>query len=262
MSRLLTQNKRKNLIVFFLYPIIASFLSFKLDLNFVWSIFFFFVVPSIHLSILIPKSVKKTLVVSPAAAFTGFILIDTIAHLTRTWYVPSVFSVRIFNLIPFEDLIWGVSFMYFIIMFYEYFFDSHNDKKVLRPKMKIAFSLMGVVISTILLLLTIAPHLLQIPFFYLWFGMMLFLLPVIVELARKPHLIQKFILTAAYFFPVTFIQEVTSLKLDYWTFPGNEVIGWINIFGVTFPFEEFFFWFVLTAMGILAYYEFFDDDEK
>ena len=28
------------------------------------------------------------------------------------------------------------------------------------------------------------------------------------------------------------------------------------------PFEEFFFWFVMSAIGILSFYEFFDDDRK
>jgi len=36
----------------------------------------------------------------------------------------------------------------------------------------------------------------------------------------------------------------------------------VELFGLKFPFEEFLGWFVLAAIGILAVYEFVDDDRK
>lgn len=50
--------------------------------------------------------------------------------------------------------------------------------------------------------------------------------------------------------------------LGQWTFPGDQFIGWVNMLGVRFPFEELLFWFMLAAIGILSYYEFFDDNRK
>jgi hypothetical protein len=56
--------------------------------------------------------------------------------------------------------------------------------------------------------------------------------------------------------------ELTGLELQLWTFPGTHFIGWVDLLGYKFPFEEFFFWFVLSAITILSYYEFFDDNRK
>jgi len=261
-KELFTKEKRRDFVVFLAYPIIASFLLFQLNLNFIWSIVLFFALPSVHLSALLPKSIKKTLTASLALGATALVTVDLIAHLNEVWYVPSIFPIRIFGLVPIEGLAWWTFLMYFTIMFYEYFFDAHRDRKILRPRMKYAFLIMLTVVIAVVLFLLFAPQLLNISFFYAWFGIILALLPVIIELVRRPLLIQKFLPTAAYFFLLAFIYEITALKLGYWSFPGDEAIGIINIFGVTFPFEEFFFWFILAAMAMLAYYEFFDDDEK
>jgi len=32
--------------------------------------------------------------------------------------------------------------------------------------------------------------------------------------------------------------------------------------GYSMPFEEFFFWIILSTIAILSFYEFFDDDRK
>ena len=61
---------------------------------------------------------------------------------------------------------------------------------------------------------------------------------------------------------MNFIYDIAALKLGWWTFPGTEFIGWISIAGVSFPIEEFIFWIILFALGVLSYYEYFDDDEK
>src|SRR3989338_3791222 len=46
-----------------------------------------------------------------------------------------------------------------------------------------------------------------------------------------------------------------------WNFPG-QYIGKINIFGLEFPFEEFFFWTIMSSVSILSYYEIFVDDGR
>lgn len=254
--------KGLDLLIFSLYPVLASVLSFLFNLNFAWSVFLFFGLPSIHLSFLLPKSIKKTLWFSLLVAIPLALIVDHIAHLTSIWHVPTIFPFRIFGQVTVEDVVWGILLAYYTIMFYEYFYDAHRDRKLLRPKMKICLSIIAIMFVVFLIVLYSAPNLLDIPFFYFWFGTILFFLPVAVEFWRKPKLVEKFLPTAVYFFYVSFVYEVTALKLGWWTFPGNEVLGWVTFLGERFPFEELFFWFVITAMTILSYYEFYDDDEK
>ena len=88
------------------------------------------------------------------------------------------------------------------------------------------------------------------------------LIPLLISLFKFPNLSKKFFLAGSYFFFFAFVYELTALKLGWWKFIGNDFIGWVSIFKLSFPFEELFFWFLLLAMAILSYYEFFDDDGK
>jgi hypothetical protein len=71
----------------------------------------------------------------------------------------------------------------------------------------------------------------------------------------------KLIKLAIFFFGLTLTIELVSLKTDLWIFPG-QYFGLINIFGLTFPLEEFIFWICLSAPAVIAYHEFSIDDEK
>ncbi len=106
------------------------------------------------------------------------------------------------------------------------------------------------------------PSLLNIPYFYLWFGIILLLVPVVAQFMTHSRMDMKILKTSAYFFYLTFIYEVTALQLGWWDFPGSKFIGWVTILGVKFPIEELAFWIFLFSMAIISYYEFFDDDEK
>jgi len=55
--------------------------------------------------------------------------------------------------------------------------------------------------------------------------------------------------------------EITALKLDQWRFLG-EYLGLIPLFGVYIPYEEFFFWIIMSTIISLTYYEFLIDDGK
>lgn len=107
------------------------------------------------------------------------------------------------------------------------------------------------------------PEFLVVKYAYLYIGLIIFLLPAVSFLSFFPRLLSKYIKTASYFFSLNILVELTGLNLGQWQFPNNGYfIGWVELFGYRFPFEEFFFYIILAAIGILAYYEFFDDDRK
>jgi len=147
-------------------------------------------------------------------------------------------------------------------MFYEYFVDKHATKRLWNPKLKYLLTA-GILIFIIFTLLFInSPKLLNIPYFYLWFGIVLTLLPFIFQWFEFPHVTKKFLLVGIFFFYLHFLYEITALKLGWWAFPGQEFIGQVSLLGVIFPIEEVVFWFILLALAILSFYEYFDDDEK
>lgn len=71
----------------------------------------------------------------------------------------------------------------------------------------------------------------------------------------------KFIKTGVFFFMLYLIYELTAVNLGQWYFPG-EYVGWVELAGARFPFEELFFWMMLSSSAVLALYEGFVDDKK
>jgi len=238
-------------------------LSLLFNLNTLTSIILFLGIPSFYLSFRGPKYIKKSIFFSLIVSIPTIIMIDYIAHLTNIWVIPySILPFRLFGSVTLEVILWAIFNFYFVIMFYEYFLDKHFTKRLLNPKIKYLILAILIIFLIFIIFLFNATDLLKIPYFYLWFGIILILIPIINQLLSYPALTTKLFKTAAYFFYLTFIYEVTGLTLGWWAFPGTEFIGWVSILWASFPIEEIVFWCILFAMAILSYYEFFEDDEK
>lgn len=248
--------------LFLLYPIIASILCFVFKLNFAWSVFLFLGLPSIHLSFLRPNLVLRTLTFSVIGSVPMGLVVDYVAHINKSWFVTSIFSYRLLGLVPIEDMIWVILFLYFVVMFYEYFYNGNLSKKFFGRHLKLLIAIELTITMIFLVLLKISPQLLIIHFFYFWLGLFFVFIPVVIELIINPELVKKFFPVAVYFFLFSFIYEITALKNGMWWFPSKGVVGYISLLGVSFPFEEFFFWFTFMAMACMSYYEFFDDDNR
>lgn len=256
--------KTIHLTILLAWPLIASLISFWIEADMLMSTILFLGAPCLYL-IIIQKgkiNIKKISIFSLTMVIPVITIVDYIVHLNNQWLVNSLFSYRLLSLVPLEDYIWSFLMACFIILFYEYFFDHHNPHKIWGRRMTQLAVLFGSLLIVFLILYQWFHYLLYIPYFYFWFGSVLVAIPLLLEFIRRPSLIVKIFPTAAYFFFFSFIYELTALRLEQWIFPGTQYIGWVSIFGVGFPFEEFFFWFVLFATAVLCYYEFFDDDEK
>ena len=127
--------------------------------------------------------------------------------------------------------------------------------------MKYLIVLVLVSFSLFIAVLVASPALLRIPYSYLALGVILGLIPIILEAVHCPQKFRKLLQAQAYFFYLAFVYEVTALKLGWWAFPGTEFVGWLEVFGVRFPFEELFFWIMLGSLAALSYYQFFDDEQ-
>lgn len=256
------KNKKLDLILLLIYPIVAVVFSHLLKINAFASVLIFFGLPSLYLTIRGFKYAKRSLVFSLLSSIFLMVVIDYIAHLTGQWVVPNSILPRIFEYVTIEVVLWAVLNCYLVVIFYEYFIHHHFVNNLYDKKLRSLF-ITGVLIFIVFLFLyNLFPHYLYIPYFYFWFGLTLILIPILLQFITHPKLISKFLETAAYFFYLTLTYEITALQLGWWDFPGSQFIGWISIFNIKFPLEELVFWLVLFAMAILTYYEYFDDNEK
>ncbi|MBI5139354.1 hypothetical protein HZA26_01965 [Candidatus Nomurabacteria bacterium] len=253
--------KKIDLIILLIYPIFGAIISHLLNINAFGSVIVFFGIPSLYLTFKEKRHIKRAALFS-LLAVPIMIIVDYIAHLNDQWIIPNSVLPRIFEYVTIEVILWAVFHFYFVIMFYEHFLHHHFTKNLWSQKIRYLITLCIFSFSIFLTLYSFFPASLQIEYFYLWVGIILILIPIILQLFSHPKFISKFFETAAYFFYLTLTYEITALQLGWWDFPGKQFIGWIYISNIKFPLEELIFWLMLTAMAILTYYEYFEEEEK
>ena len=257
--------KKRDLIFILIWPIIAAILSLLLKANILVSILLFMVIPSAYLSIININAIRKAAIFSFALSIPLAIIVDHIMEQTGGWFLPySVFgSLRILEFVTIEQIIWLLFYLYFIVMFYETFLEKECANKPYFSKFKYLIITLYLSLGLFVMFHFLRPELLKIDYFYLKFGLIFGALPVLLMFLKFPALYSKLLRAGAYFFYFSFIYEITALNLGQWEFPAaNQLIGYINLFGLKFPYEELIFWMILGGIGALVYYEFFDDDLK
>lgn len=258
-------SKKVNLVLVILWPIAASLISLAINAGTFTSMLLFLAVPGAYLSLFKKDFVLKAAIFSLITAIPIGIVADYIMELTGGWYLPnSIFGdFRLFNYVSAEQIIWLFFYVYFVIIYYEVFLEDHKAISNFHINMKYMFLIMASMLGIFLFFYTFSPKTLEINYFYLKFGIVIVLLPIIIVLAKFPQLSGKFFKASTYFFFLSITYEVTALKLNQWSFPAeNQFVGIIELFGQRFPFEELFFWIILGSLATLSYYEFYDDDKK
>ena len=259
------QNKKFiDLLLLLAYPVIGYFISFTLNINAFFSSFVFFGVPALHLCLRRPRAIKRSLIFS-LFALPMMIVIDYISQITKIWAWPlpnSIFPFKLLGHVSIEILVWAYLNFFVVVMFYEYFFETNHIKKLWYPITRQFVYLQAVFCGIFIILMIAWPNLLHIPYWYLVFGLLFLLPPIILEEIRFPHVFLKLLKASVYFMYLTFIYEIAALKIGWWQFPSKQFIGVLPILGLRIPFEEFLFWIILLGLTILSFYEYFDNNER
>ncbi len=251
-----------DILVMVLLPAVSAGFSFAMKANYLISTLLFFGLPALWCSLSARDRLGKVALFSLLFSFPFTLLVDYLGAFNGAWWIPhSLFPWRLFRIIPVESFFWGFLYVYAVIIYYVHFLDK-GKPVILATRMKYLLSLELLLLMIFFLTLWFKPSLLKIKFAYFWIGTILVFLPAFVFLSFYPEQIFKFFKCVAYFFYLTATFEYTALRLGQWFFPGEEFIGWIKFFGYRIPVEEALFWFILSPMGILSYYKYFDDDEN
>lgn len=251
---------RVDILILVIMLIVSVFLSVALKLNFLFTSLLLYGLPSIWFSCKNQKMIKKSLLFSFALIVPFFITFNYLGTIGKAWYVPStVFSFRFFGLYPLEDFIWGILVTYALVMCYEHFIGNKNPK--INPKIKYLNYIGISLILLFFILLIFNPELLIIKYIYAWAGLISVLLPASLFFIYHSKESQKFLPISIYFSLVFFVSEMLGVTLKHWVFPGD-YIGWVSFFGISFPFEELFFFIIVFPLAVLSYYKFFADNLK
>ncbi len=195
------KREKFDLAVLLAYPIAASLLCLALKAGTFTSILVFFGIPSLYLSFRAKKFISRSLVFSLVIGLPLMFVIDYIAHITRTWLIPfSIINFRFLGYVTIEVLVWAVLYCYYIVMFYEYFLDRHVSIPKYGKNMRLLVLFVLLLLALFFSVFLISPAYLNIPYFYLVFGLVLVLLPILLVLLNFPRLFSKLLKATAYFF--------------------------------------------------------------
>jgi len=226
-----------------------------LRVNFLTSTLLFFGLPSAYLLWRKPKDIKKTVAASLIFGLLFGFILDFVAEFNHAWSWPDVsglvFSYKLLGLVPIDVMIWYVLWVFSIVVFYEHFIER-NDPDRISPNYRRALYPALTAIAMLVLLFITNQEVFEIRNAYLVVGLGS-LLPFLVFMLEDPTLFEKFWKVSLYFFLLYLSFEVTALKLNQWSFPG-EYIGTVSLFEVTFPVEELVFWMLLSSTIVLSYY--------
>lgn len=255
-------SKRQDFWLVLIWPLFAAFLCLSFPINFAASTIVFYVIPSVYLSIKMSGQIVKTSVMS----FTGALIwstFDYIWELTNAWNLTSIANYKFLDVISIEAPIWSFFWFYFLIICYEYFYEKDGSKEKTQPltyKLLVA-GLFGFLLLSFLVVFLNAD--LRVPYSYLVLGSIVCIVPIILMTKKYPALRKKFFYAGLYFFYATIVYEMIGLYNHYWYFPDvGQFIGKTHLLGFPLPFEEIVLWITLGSIGVLSWYEFFDDDRK
>ncbi len=252
---------RGHLIILTVWSLLATALSFAIHADTIVSTLLFLGVPSLLLALWAPQYVPKAILFG-VIFLPLWLFVEYVMHSTGQWYAASPFQGRFLGAIAYNSPLWFFLVQFYIIMFWEYFLEHERHIQIWGRRMtRLALSLLCFFLITVAAWKWV-PQLLNIPYFYFVLMVTVFILPVTLELRAHPKLLPKFLKIGSYFAYVFILYELTGIALGHWYFPSTSFIGWIELFGQRFPFEEFISWILIGSVTCVSWYEHFDDDDR
>lgn len=244
------------------YFIVATLAILKWRIGYTETALIYWGGPSLYISTIRPAIIKKTALYSLLTIIPLSFIIDYIGHVSGSWFEPTALTgIRILGVFPADIFIWGFCYSYFVVSFYEYFFDDDRGKGIFSPRLKILGYTLAALVVAFSAVYFIHKEWLVITYFYILLVAGLFIIPFTVILWKYPHLFKKIVLQGLYFAVVSLIFEATALAVGQWQYLGQHYLGRVEMLGVMFPVEEAL-WILFAVPAYLCIYEYFADDRQ
>ena len=252
------KSRKFDLVLFLIWPIIASLLSFLWHVNILGATILFFVLPGIYLSLRSRKCVARAALFS-LTCLLFLLAAEYFAIKNSAWlFNPEALVLpRLLNTVALEAVLWEFAWVYLVTLFFEHFFDKDAHTNLAGPRLKfLFFAFMVVFISTLLLAVNEIPA--SVPYYYLILGIITSVIPISFVLFERPTLFTTLAKVTLYFTYLHFVMEITEMALGHWTFPGQFLYG-LDLFAQKLPAEELLFWVILGGAAIVSLYQYFDE---
>lgn len=226
----------------------------------------FFAIPGLYLVIRYWRRNYHAFLFSIAAGLaTGFPL-QVAADLNNIWnYDLPFFDFFTFGGLRMIPLVWYIVWIGFSISAYSAFFDCHIHRIPPQHRFwKIHYRfliLCGLVTAASMYLLLAYPEAYIIPYPYIIFGSLLFVVPTLCILFFHPQLLRDTLKAAVFFSFFMAVYELVGLKIGWWTYSGDYIAA-VPMFGTVLPVEEIILWVLFGALFAVVVYEEVEHDAK
>lgn len=244
------------------FPPLITAASFLFHLSLMTGTILSFVIPSLVLAFHIGKPAWRIAGISLLLLLPMTIIFDPLNVLNGAWMVrSSILPWRLFGITPIEMFVWGWSLAFLMILLYESTVDKHRNipRSQFPPSRLIIIDIVLIAIFSVLIM--VAPWLLKISWSYAFSIIVAMILPALFYLRRHQQAIEKFALIQLLILYMAFWHEIAAVGLDWWSFPGQTILGWISIGSFRIPWEEFLWWAIVAFAG-LSFFEYVADDRK
>ncbi|MCR4311062.1 MAG: hypothetical protein NUV54_00615, partial [Candidatus Taylorbacteria bacterium] len=232
--------------------LLIAFFGVFFNFSYLVSTLLFFVPPAVYATAKRPDLAKPIGIFALAVGIPIVLTIDTLALYNHAWWETSTFSHRIFDLVPFETVLWAVLYAYIVPISYEYFFGRRKSFALPRIFWKFAAGLF-VALVIFLFAFSFNREWFSIPYFYAVFVGLFYVLPLSIGLMSAPRKFIRLWMQCLLFSVLLLVGELGALGAHQWGFSGNEYLGVIHIGNLTFPFEEVI-WILIGIPAFLYVY--------
>jgi len=261
--------KRHDLPIVVCFEIFAALVTVRAAPKLVVSAFLFFALPALYLHVRSRFSFNYTKIIAAVLSLgVSLSALDFAMSSNQGWTLPPEQMLVVpgmFGFWSFDNTIWALFYVFFLVSFYEYFLDDERSRILSTDFSRFVWLPISVT-ALVFFLGFCTPPLTHpiIPYAYLSLVTIPVLFPLAVLIYRKKNLLTllgKFTLANAFIAVVNLVHELTALSAHQWYFAG-EYIGQVAIFGIAFPIEEFVLYVLLSGYAFLAYYELYVDDGR
>lgn len=258
-------NKKRDLVVLFTLFIFACFITYYFKVGIMLSGIVYFLLPAVYLSVVEKKNLLKGVIITFMTSFPVILITCSLFEYNKVWDYGNklhlLLPMMVKGHVPFDIIIWGMSWLMYLYLFYEHFIDKKKAKIVNFKKLAIVSFVIYLILILILVAFQHFPGVLLIPYPYFTFCTAIFILCLPLYYTNF-KVFKHSLLVIPFFFMVHAGQEYTSLLSGHWTFPG-QYLYMLPFFGFYIPVEELLFWLVFgSGFTCFIYEELFDNDKN
>ena len=236
--------------------LIAFCITSVVEVNYFVAGLLFFGVPCVWLTTKLHSNIRSAAQFAILFGLPLTMVFDYFAIVNQAWVVSTMFPFLIGGVVPVEDAWLGTMLSYEVAMLGSLI----SNRLIGSLNKKLLYTSTCMLLALFMLFVWLPQEQLAVRYAYGWIGLCVTILPLALVEVRNRTLHSTLIKLSLLAFVPLLLFEIVGLHQDFWTFPSNDYLGWVEMFSISFPVEELVFWMILAFPAVACMLEFFRKD--